>query len=39
MASVAATLQAAYQGLRDDAAIPDSVSFEALSRLVGFPEK
>ncbi|MCH1543079.1 MAG: isocitrate lyase/PEP mutase family protein [Alphaproteobacteria bacterium] len=38
MASAAATLQAAYQGLHDDAATTDSVSFRELSRLVGFPK-
>lgn len=39
MASVAAILQSAYQGLRDDTPSPDSVDFNELSRIVGFPEK
>ena len=39
MASVAAILQNAYQGLRDDTPSPDSVDFNELSRIVGFPEK
>ena len=39
MAGVAATLQTAYQSLRDDGSIANSVSFNELSRIVGFPEK
>jgi 2-methylisocitrate lyase-like PEP mutase family enzyme len=39
MAGVAATLQAAYHGLRDETQAPDSVSFKELSRMVGFREK